>query len=328
MKSRFCRFCWIFVALALGASWETQCAGVGAVTPFTSYEAEAGTCGGGAAVVLLSAAPTNQYSSAVLEASGHAYVQLTNTGQYVEWTNSTGQSVTAINLRSCIPDAPAGGGISNTLNLYVNGVFRQAFSVNSLQNYCYEGTNYNGQTDKNPADGHPRGFWNDTHAFIAGAPVGPEDTIRFQKDLTNSAAFYYIDVVDVESPPAPLPQPVNSLAITSYGAISNDFTVDNTAAINNCFSAARAQGKIAWIPPGTFCISAINGGLNAAGIDIEGAGPWYSTIYRVVPATNSQGVANIITTTSSTLRNVSLDCNGSSRAGNNNNGAVNLLAIH
>ena len=33
---------------------------------------------------------------------------------------------------------------------------------------------------------------------------------------------------------------------------------------------------------------------------------------------------NIITTTSCTLRDVSLDCNGSSRAGNNNNGAVNF----
>src|SRR5882757_1028874 len=39
---------------------------------------------------------------------------------------------------------------------------------------------------------------------------------------------------------------------------------------------------------------------------------------------NSQGVANIITTTSCTLSNVALDCNASSRAGNNNNGAVNF----
>src|ERR1039458_2879970 len=48
---------------------------VGANTPFTSYEAEAGTLAGGAAVVSLTAAPTTQYSSPQLEASGHAYVQ-------------------------------------------------------------------------------------------------------------------------------------------------------------------------------------------------------------------------------------------------------------
>ncbi|MBW8864317.1 MAG: mycodextranase [Verrucomicrobia bacterium] len=298
---------------------------VGANTPFTSFEAENGTLGGGALVQAVTSPPTNQFSSPQLEASGHAFVQLTNTGQYVEWTNTTGQSFTAVNLRSCIPDAPAGGGISNTIDLYVNGVFRQGFNVNSLQNYCYESTtNYNDQTDKNPADGYPRGFWNDTHAFISGAAVAPGDRIRFQKDATNSAAFYYIDVIDLETPPSPLAQPANSLSILSYGAVSNNPSVDNTAAINNCFTAALSQGKIAYIPPGTFCFSAINGGLHASGITIAGAGPWYSTLYRVTPANNNQGIANIIETTSCTLSNLALDCNGSSRAGNNNNGAIDF----
>ena len=171
----------------------------GAVTPFTSYEAESGLLGGGAAVVALTSAATNQFSNPQLEASGHAFVQLTNTGQSVTWTNNTGQNITAINLRSCIPDAPAGGGITSSIDLYVNGTFRQAFAVNSLQNYCYEGTNYNGQADKNPADGDPRGFWNDTHAFITNGPVTPGSTITLQKDAANSAAFYYIDVVDLEA---------------------------------------------------------------------------------------------------------------------------------
>jgi hypothetical protein len=296
---------------------------VGANTPFTSFEAEAGTVAGGATVVSLTAAPTTPYSSPQLEASGHAYVQLSATGQSVTWTNTSGQIFTALNLRSCIPDAPTGGGITNTIDLYVNGVFRQAFSVNSLQNYCYEGTNYNGQTDKNPADGDPRGFWNDTHAFIAGAAVAPGDTITFQMDSSNTASFYYLDVIDLEAPPAPTNQPANSLSITSYGAIANDITVDNTTAINNCFSAAQTQGKIAWIPQGTFYFSAIHGGLNAFGITIAGAGPWYSTLYRVTPANNTQGIANILTTTSCTVSNLSLDCNATSRAGNNNNGAVN-----
>jgi len=297
---------------------------VGATTPFISFEAENGVLGNGASIVYLTTPPTTAYSSPVLEASGHAYVQLTANNQSITWTNTTGQNITAVNLRSCIPDAPAGGGISSTLDLYVNGIFRQAFGVNSLQNYCYEGTNYNGQVDKNPADGNPRGFWNDTHEFINGAPVKPGDTIAFQKDAANTAAFYYIDVVDLETPPAPLTQPANSLSILSYGAVSNNISVDNTAAINNCFIAAQTQGKIAWIPPGIFYISAVNGGLNASGITIDGAGPWYTTIYRVTPANNSQGVANIITTTSCTLQNLTLDCNGSSRAGNNNNGAIDF----
>ncbi len=316
------------VALLLFDDTRKVLASVGATTPFISYEAESGFLGGGAMMVSVTAAPATQYSSPELEASGHAYVQLTATGQYVQWTNNTGQSLTAINLRSCIPDAPTGGGITSTIDFYVNGAFRQAFAVNSQQNYCYEGTNYNGQTDKNPADGNPRGFWNDTHAFIAGAPIAPGDTFRFQMDSTNTAAFYYLDVVDLEAPPLPLVQPANSLSILSYGAVSNSLGVDNTSAINNCFSAAKSQGKIAWIPAGTFYISAIHGGLNASGIAIQGAGQWFSTIYRVTPTNNSQGVDNIITTISCTLSNISLDCNGSSRAGNNNNGAVNFYGTN
>src|SRR5689334_15300232 len=62
----------------------------GATTPFTSYEAEAGALGGGASIISLTAAPTTPYSSAALEASGHAYVHLGDTGQSVAWTNNTG----------------------------------------------------------------------------------------------------------------------------------------------------------------------------------------------------------------------------------------------
>lgn len=313
------------VAVLLACS-EIKAHAVGAVTPFVSYEAEVGTLGGGATVDYLTNSPTTPYSSPELEASGHAFVALTNTGQSVSWTKNTGQNINAINLRSCIPDAPGGFGITNTIDLYVNGALRMAFPVSSMQNYCYEGTNYNGQTDKNPADGDPRGFWNDTHAFIPGSPIAPGSTITFQKDATNTASFYYIDVVDLENVGAPLSPPTNSISITDppYNAVSNNISVDNTTAINNCFSDAQTQGKIAWIPPGTFYISAIHGGLQASGITIEGAGPWYSTIYRVTPANNTQGVANIINAISCTLSNVLLDCNSSSRDNANNNGAVDF----
>jgi len=129
---------------------------VGAITSFTSYEAEAGTIGGGATIASLTAPPTNQYSSAELEASGHAYVRLDTTGEYVEWTNTTGQNITAINVRECIPDGPTGGGITATLNLYVDGTFRQSLNLNSMQTWLYENTtNYNGN-DQDPTHGSPR----------------------------------------------------------------------------------------------------------------------------------------------------------------------------
>src|SRR5260221_3710153 len=131
-------------ALSAGSAASADSA-AGATVPFTSYEAEAGTLGGGASVVSLTSAPTTQYSSAAVEASGHAYVQLTNTGQSVQWTNTTGVPVSAINVRESIPDSATGSGTSATLDLYVDGTFRQALNLNSRQSWFYEGgsNNYN-----------------------------------------------------------------------------------------------------------------------------------------------------------------------------------------
>ena len=296
--------------------------GIGATTPFTSYEAEAGTVGGGATVVSLTSAPTTQYSSPTLEASGHAYVQLNRPGQFVQWTNNTGQPITFINVRASIPDAPTGGGLTATLDLYVNGVFRQALNLNSIQSWLYEGNNNYEGNDQNPADGDPRVFYDESHTFITGAAIAPGSTFSLQEDASNTAAFYYIDVIDVENPPAPLTQPANSISITSCGAVADNnptngsadpSAVDSTAAIQNCINQAQSQGKILWIPQGTFYLKGTTG-LQAQGMTIEGAGMWYSTIYRDVPLPNSVGLAAVFSVTSCTMENLHIDSNAISRA--------------
>jgi fibronectin type 3 domain-containing protein len=312
MKTSIRLPCTLIAAIMLLCIGNRVYATVGATTPFTSYEAEAGTLGG-AGVVSLTSAPTTQYSSPQLEASGHAYVQLTATGQSVTWTNTTSQNFSAINVRYSIPDAPAGGGISATLNLYVDGVFRQALNLNSMQTWLYENnTNYGGN-DQNPADGSPRVFYDEMHTFITGAAVAPGSTITLQKDSANTAAFYYIDVIDLEAPPAALTQPANSLSITTYGAVANNSSVDNSTAIQNCINAAQSQGKSVWISAGTFYVKTL-GGLNANGITIQGAGMWYSTIYRNVPLPNATPLGAIFNLTSCMVQNFALDANAISRA--------------
>ncbi|MGW3108365.1 hypothetical protein [Streptomyces sp. NPDC001100] len=144
----------------------------GATTPFEVYEAEAGTLTAGAVVRSLTSAPTTQYSSAALEASGHSYVHLDGTGQSVQWTNTTGRPISFLDVRAGIPDSASGGGIAATPNLYVNGVFRQALNLNSLQSWVYEGKgNCNASDNRNPADGDPRVFWDESHTFVTGAPI-------------------------------------------------------------------------------------------------------------------------------------------------------------
>jgi len=331
MHLNFFAACGCAVAIALSFCVPENAYAVGATVPFTSYEAEAGTLGGGATAVALGVAPTNtQFSSPALEASGHAYVQLTGPGQYVQWTNNTGQPITFINIRESIPDAPNGGGITATLDLYVNGVFRQAINVNSKQTWIYEGNNNYQGNDQNPADGDPHVFFDEAHTFITGAPIAPGSTFALQKDASNSANFYYIDVVDVENPPPPLAQPANSISITNCGAVAdpnptngtaNAGAVDSTAAIQNCINQAQAQGKVLWIPQGTFYLLGTNG-LQAQGITIQGAGMWYSTIYRNVPLPNNVGLAAAFSVTSCTVRNFHVDSNALSRGTNDGDGGA------
>ena len=294
----------------------------GATTPFSSYEAEAGTLGGGATVASLTAAPTTQYASATLEASGHGYVHLAGTGQSVKWTNNTGAPITAINVRESIPDSASGDGITATLNLYVDGALRQALNVNSKQTWLYEGNNnYNGNS-QNPANGNPRVFFDESRTFVTGAPIAPGSTFSLQKDGSNTAAYYDIDVVDVEQAPAPLAQPANSISITDCGAVADNNptngsadsqAVDSTNAIQNCINQAQSAHKTLWIPQGTFYLKGTNG-LHANGITIAGAGYWYSGIYRAVPLPNNVGLGAIFSVTSCTVQNIHLDSNATSRA--------------
>jgi hypothetical protein len=286
---------------------------VGATTPFVSYEAEDGAPSGGASINVLASPPTTRFSSPELEASGHAYVRLDRTGQYVEWVNQTGKDITAINVRASIPDAPLGGGISAGLNVYVDGVFRQTLTLNSRQSWGYEGNDHYNRESQSPVDGDPRTFYDDVHAFIEGAPLGAGSTIRLQKDAGNDADFYHVDVVDLEAPPPPRAQPANSLSIADHGAVANDAAVDNAPAIQRVLDDARTQGKSVWIPAGTFYVATI-GGLDATGITIEGAGIWYSTIYRQVPLPNTQPLGAIFNLDSCTVRDFALDSNALSRA--------------
>ena len=295
--------------------WSLTSITIGATVPFTTYEAESATLGGGATAVALTSFPTAQFvSNPQLEASGHAYVNLSATGQSVTFTNTTGKSVTAINVRYNIPDAPNGGGISSTLDFYVNGIFRQALAVSSAQMYEYVSSS--GVGSKVPSSGLPHVFWDETHTFLTGPAVPPGGTITLQMDAANNASFYNIDLLDMEAPPAPLTQPANSLSLTTdCGGVPNNSSFDNTTALQSCFNNAASQGKSIWIPQGTFYLTTVNtvtGGLNATGITIQGAGMWYSTIYYNPPLPGSS-TGTILRPNSSILKNFAINENATGR---------------
>ncbi len=189
---------------------------VGANTPFKTIEAEWGTLGGAASVVSLPSGTLPTVHTEALEASGRSYVHLASVNDSVTMTNNTSVTSNTIVVRACIPDAPTGGGISATLDLYVNGVFREVINLTSAYTWTYNG----GWNDNTPSDGTPQRFFDEARAVITGTPIAPGSTITLQKDSTNTASFYDIDCMELENVGSALTQPANTLSVTNYGAVS------------------------------------------------------------------------------------------------------------
>ncbi|HEY0451786.1 MAG TPA: right-handed parallel beta-helix repeat-containing protein [Actinophytocola sp.] len=271
-------------------------------------EAESGTLGGAARRRSISpGAPAPTAATLETEASGYALVELKANGDSVTIPSNSGRTTNALVVRASIPDAPTGGGITATLNLYVNNVFRQAITLSSRQAWNYRGATTN--PDDPRAGGIPYRFYNEFPVWVAGAPIGTASTIKLQKDAANTAAVYHVDSVDLENVGAALAQPANSISVISNGADPN-FGKDSTVAIQNTVNAARSQGKSVWIPRGTYLTnSLVPTPLDFTGVKVQGAGMWYTTIYRKVPLPANSWRSQITVGSGTTLTDLQIDTN-------------------
>nr|WP_202532464.1 right-handed parallel beta-helix repeat-containing protein [Streptomyces sp. SID3212] len=296
-------------AVAAQALSEPQIvAAAGATTPFVTVEAETGTLGGGARVRSIApgaAAPTKATLEG--EASGYSLVELKANGDSVTLPNSTGKNANTLVVRASIPDSAAGGGIDASLNLYVNGTFRQAITLSSRQAWNYRGATTN--PDDPRAGGVAYRFYNEFPVRVTGAPIAAGSTIKLQKDSGNTAAVYDVDSVDLENVGAALAQPANSISVVSNGADPN-FSKDSTVAIQTTVDAARTQKKSVWIPAGKYLTnSLVSKPLDFTGVKVQGAGMWYTTLYRKVPLPAGSWRSQISIGTGTTLTDLQIDAN-------------------
>jgi len=230
----------------------------GADVPWTIYEAENMKTTGTELSGMKSGTNTVAW-----EASGQKCVQLAAAGQYVEFTARA--SANAIVVRYSLPDAPAGGGIDSTINLFKNGKFLRKIPVTSRYSYLYGHYPFT----NNPAAGIPRNFYDEVR--VKDLSVKKGDALRLQKGKNDSAPFCVIDLVDLENVAPPLAAPINSLSILDFDASGNGQT-DDTAALRKCLAAARGQNKIVWVPAGNYKIT---GDINLPSHStIQGAGMW------------------------------------------------------
>jgi hypothetical protein len=309
MKNIFV-FCSLFVLSSNGLeAQDKQSLSAGAIVPFVEYEAESASNKTNGKIIHMTTTDT-PIITPEMEASGRAYVDLVKQGNYLELKPV--KDANTIVIRFSTPDAPSGGGANATLGLYVNNVKRQTLVLNSKHAWLYGSKDVkpaastvkkeNGPADEkwqygrqdingqsnDPAAGAPHVYWDEARFFIS-QPVKKGDKLKLQRDVTDTASFYRIDLVDLEQVAKPLDPPATGtyLSITDFGATGND-TTDDTEAIAACIAEAKKQNKIIWMPAGTFYQSKR---FLLDGVKLKGAGMWYTNLIATVEGTNWAGNA-------------------------------------
>ncbi len=238
--------------------------GRGASVAFVEYEAEAGQTNG----QLLG--PSRVFTEVAAEASGRQAVKLDATGEYVQFTAKGASN--SIVVRYSIPDSGDGSGIWSTLGVYVDGELRTRLDVTSRYSWTYG--EFGNPQQNNPSQGTPHHYFDESRALIGDVADGA--TVMVRKDAEDDAAYYVVDLIDLEQVAPPLAKPSNYVAITDCGATANDDS-DDSDAIQACVNKAQSESRGLYIPEGNF--RSLADPISVAGLTIQGAGMWYSTIY-------------------------------------------------
>jgi hypothetical protein len=240
----------------------------GATVPWLEYEAEDAATNG------VAVGPDRTFGTIASESSGRRAVRLEQPGQYVELTSTA--RANALVVRYVIPDAPAGGGLPATLDVYVDGALKQALPLTSKYAWSYGGE---ASTSNDPSQGGAHHFYDEARALVGD--IAPGAKVRLQKDAANTAASYVIDLVDLEYVAPPLTKPATFLSLQDDCGATPDDGQDDDRALQTCVKAAKNMGKGVWIPPGNWDMTASMGdleGVEVSNVAVRGAGMWYSNL--------------------------------------------------
>ena len=259
-------------------------AGRGASVNFVEQEAENAQTNG--AIIGFD---TSAYTLAA-EASGRQAVRLTGPGQFVEFTLT--RPANAITLRYAIPDAPSGGGIDAPLTLTLKGKRVSTLSLTSKYSWLYN--QYQFSNDPNAGPIHPdwwiteRDAWFGTGITIPFRPMHFYDEQRVLLDKTydkgdkvrvsvpegTNAAWTVIDLMDFERVSRPVRNVPGSVSVLDFGADPTG-AADSAGAFDAAIVAAKAKGKIVFVPAGTY---QVNRHIVVDNVTIKGAGSWWTII--------------------------------------------------
>ncbi|MER5941015.1 carbohydrate-binding protein [Streptomyces sp. NPDC001928] len=233
----------------------------GATLPYTTYEAEDAATNGSVT------GPDRTYLTTASEASGRKAVVLDRTGAYVRITLT--KPANALTLRYSLPDSTTGTPYEAPLSVYADGNHVRDLTLTNRYSWVYGSYPFT----NDPAQGSGHHFFDEVRAKL-GSTLPAGTVLTLQKDATDTAGSYTLDLVETETAPDAYPMPSGFVSATTLGVTPDDGG-DDTAALNSAVNTAKGQGKGLWLPSGTYNIS---GEISLTGIDLRGAGPWYTVL--------------------------------------------------
>ncbi len=244
----------------------------GASVPYVEIEAESGSTNGTTLGPSRAVNAADVFQSIAGESSGRQAVKLSGTGQYVRFTTTS--AANSLVVRFVLPDSQDGAGLQATLGVYVDGTRVQSLPLSSRFAWAYGNPQTGDATTNDPGDGYAHHFYDEARVLLpADVPAG--STIALQQGAQDTAAYYVLDLVDLEEVPAALAQPAGTLSAAAYGATGNG-TIDDGQALQSAIDAAQGQGMNVWLPPGTYLDTSTV--LNVKNVAVYGAGMWRSTL--------------------------------------------------
>nr|BFF21615.1 hypothetical protein GCM10025730_51360 [Promicromonospora thailandica] len=175
----------------------------------------------------------------------------------------------------------------------------QKLTLSSRHSWLY-GTTDQPEGLTNTPGGDARRLFDESHALLGRSfPAGT--VFKLQRDAGDDAAFYVIDLIELEQVAPPASKPAQCTSITEYGAVPDD-GVDDSTAIQAAVTADQ-NGDIdcVWIPAGQWRQEkkiltddpVDRGTHNQVGIrdvTIRGAGMWHSQLYSLIQPQDAGGI--------------------------------------
>lgn len=267
----------------------------GATAPYTEYRAADATTTG----TKLPASRT--YPSLASESTGRSAVQLSTTGQYVQFTLTA--PANAIAVRYSIPDGSGG----RTLSLYAGGTKVTSLATTDKYSWLYG----DGYHDTNTPDGATGHHFYDEVRYVNATTWAKGTVLKLQKDSGDTASVYTVDVLDAGVADPASAMPVGYVSAATLGVNPGG---DVTSALTSAAATAAGQGKGLFLPAGTYAIS---GRVNLSGVSLRGAGQW-----RTIIQSTAENGAGGLYTTGGRNQIADLTISGDQTSRNNDQGAA------